>query len=135
MKLDLQPRKYFELTLDSGLVIKGQLSTWATKRYCDLCGYTSLSQLSDSLNRDSSFNDVTNFLLACVEYVMKKSGEKFSYTDLQACDWIDEMGGPNGEGFKKLMNHLQDKQEAEKKSLENGHLTGLTSKDMPTLQD
>lgn len=104
--INLLPRKEFEITLLDGTVIKGQFGTWALKRYCDK-QKLSLSEAGAKLT-NPSINDITDYILAAVEYSARKASTPFSYTDVHACDWIDEMGGLSSELFIKLFNHSGD---------------------------
>jgi hypothetical protein len=104
--INLLPRKEFEITLDDGSVITGQFGTWALKRYCDK-QKLSLSEAGAKLS-NPSINDISEYLLAAVEYLARKKGEPFSYTDVHVCDWIDQLGGLSSEGFSKIFNHSAD---------------------------
>lgn len=111
--LNTLPRKEFEITLDDGTIIKGQFGTWALKRFCDKRGYT-LQQLQDAFTSNISMSDILEFVLCAVEQKARQTGETFSFTDVHAGMWLDELGGMNGEKFSKLFNHARD--ESEKKT-------------------
>ena len=104
--INLLPRKEFEITFDDGIVITGQFGTWALKRYCDK-QKLSLSEAGVKLS-NPSISDISEYLLAAVEYSARKKGEPFSYTDVHVCDWIDQLGGLSSEGFSKIFNHSAD---------------------------
>lgn len=109
-KVDLLPRKEFDITLDDGTLIKGQFGTWAMKRYCDK-NKLSLGEAGTAL---TTLGGLIDFMLCAVEYKARQGGTAFSYTDIHACQWIDEMGGMNSENFTNLMKHSQDEtQQAE----------------------
>lgn len=120
IKINLLPRKEFEIILDDKTV-KGKYGTWSGKRFCDIKGLT-LPELFEYLKRGSSFDDVCLQILCAVEYSCRKDGKPFSYTDIDVCEWIDEMGGIVSEDFKKLCLHASDEQE--KKSLTDDQPSG-----------
>jgi len=51
---------------------------------------------------------VVEYVLCAVEYAARKKGEAFSFTDVQACDWIDQIGGMQSLNFISLFNHSGD---------------------------
>ena len=105
-ELTLLPRKEFEILTNEGEKIKGQFGTWALKRFCDKQKY-SIKQAGDKLG-DPSLGDVIEYLLSAIEHSARKTGTQFSYTDVQICDWIDQLGGWQGGTFVKLFNHSAD---------------------------
>lgn len=110
--LNLLPRKHFEITLSDKTVISGQFSTWALKRFCDKKNIL-LSEAQPKLQDLSGFTD---YLLCAVEGVSRLSGQPFIYTDVQACLWIDELGGANSLLFASLIAWTADEDTTEKKT-------------------
>lgn len=130
--LELLPRKEFEFTLKDGTKIKGQFSLWAVKRFCDKLKL-SLSQLGERLGADKvTFDDTCQVLLCAVEYTARKNKLPFSYNDVDACDWIEELGGLDGENYLALMRHAHS--EDEKKSQQD-QLSGETLKGHVTVRE
>lgn len=120
--INLLPRKEFEITLESGEIIAGKFGTWAVKRFCDQRKYT-LKQMQDVFsNQAYGIADLAEFLLAAVEYKMRREGKKFEYSEMNACEWIDELGGAEGADLMKLFGHAADdaQESGEKKSSLNG---------------
>jgi len=116
--LNLLPRKEFEITTDSGEVVKGQYALWSVKRFCDRKGLT-LSKLADAMSEANvTFDDVTLLILCAVEYSCRKEKKPFTYTDIDCCDWIEQLGGLESENFANLQKHAasEDKGEDEKKN-------------------
>lgn len=101
--INLLPRRAFEITLIDGTVIKGQFSTWSLKRLCDKTKM-SLKQIGEKL-LDPSLGDVTEFLLCAVEYITRKEKRETFYSDIDACDWIDQIGGIQSDEFLSLFRH------------------------------
>lgn len=119
MKVELLPRKEFEITLENAEVIRGQYSLWSIKRFCDKKNL-SLNQLQEAMSADKlTFDDVCEVLLCAVEFKCRQNKEVFKYTDVDACNWIESLGGLMGEDYIKLMNHAGNEEAEEKKSLVN----------------
>lgn len=112
-KVNLLPRKEFEIILDNGEIIKGQFGTWALKRFCDKRKY-SLKEAGEKLG-DPSIDDISEYLLCAVEYSARKEKRDFDFTDLDVCGWIDELGGMNSADFISIFNHSAA-EETEKKT-------------------
>lgn len=103
-KIDLLPCKEFEITLNDGTVIKGQFGTWCIKRFCDKHNLT-LSQFVNIKPEDYSFAHITDMILIAVEHSTRKAKQPFGYTDVDACGWIDQLGGLMGTSLMDLFNH------------------------------
>ena len=103
-KIDLLPCKEFEITLNDGTVIKGQFGTWCLKRFCDRQKVT-LSQFAAMKADDYSFSHIVDMILSAVEHTARKLKQPFGYTDIDACDWIDQMGGAMSPLLVTLFNH------------------------------
>jgi len=106
-KLNLSPRGIFDITLEDGTVISGKFGTWALKKFSDNNGN---EEISKKLQTVPGFID---YLLYAVEYLSRKNKTAFSYTDIDACDWIDQLGGLNGALTVKLMTHNSSDAEVE----------------------
>lgn len=102
------PRKEFEINLADGTVIKGKFGTWALHKFCT----DNNCSLEDAGERLKTLPGIVSYLLCAVQCVSRKDGTPFSYTDIQACDWIDEMGGVGSENFAKLMKLSGDENAA-----------------------
>ena len=119
--LNLLPRKSFEILLDDKSVVRGQYSLWSVKRYCDL-KKLSLAQLEEQLSIENiALDDIVKLVLCAVEYTSRKENKGFSYTDVNVCDWIEELGGITSENYHLLIGHAKSEDESkpseEKKSL------------------
>lgn len=62
-----------------------------------------LSQLQDSLSSGMTLSGFVSLLLCAAEYVCIKEKTEFVYTEMDASDWIDEMGGIAGSGFVAML--------------------------------
>lgn len=45
-----------------------------------------------------------SLMLCAAEYVCVKEKKDFAYTDMEASDWIDAMGGIAGSGFLAMLS-------------------------------
>lgn len=114
-KFNPLPRKEFEIELTDGTVIKGQFGTWALKRFCDKLNLT-LTEAQEKLQGLSGFID---YILCAVEYTARKEKAPFSYTDMDAADWIDQLGGITSENFTRIAAHTADENATEEKKTGN----------------
>ena len=109
--INLLPRKEFEITLNSGEIIKGKFSLWSVKRYCDKRKLT-LQQLETQLKvENAEFEDICQMVLCAVEDASRREKKGFAYTDQDVCDWIEEMGGLMSDSYAMLMNHARSEDE------------------------
>lgn len=106
--IKLLPRKEFKIVLPDA-EIPGKFGTWALKRFCMKKNY-SLQQLGEALTKNLSIDDMVEFILCAVEQSFRelKSKESFPFTDLDACMWVDELGGISGEKLNELFAHASD---------------------------
>lgn len=102
--VNLLPRKEFEITLEDGTVIKGQFGTWALKRFCDK-NKVGLNEAGTALQ---TLGGIIDYLLCAVEYKARLGGDPFSFSDIHACQWADQMGGIDSPDFTALIKHSQD---------------------------
>lgn len=117
----LLPRKSFEIVLDDKSVVRGQYSLWSVKRYCDL-KKLSLAQLEEQLSVENiALDDIVKLILCAVEYTTRKEKQGFGYTDVDVCDWIEQLGGITSEAYQSLIGHARSEDTTEpseeKKSL------------------
>lgn len=124
VKLDLLPRKVFEITIDEK-VIRGKFGTWALRRFCDI-KKLSLTALNERfLKQDTSLSDVLTMVLCAVEYQCRIDKIPFEYNDLDVSEWVDELGGIYSVAVGNLFNHAgpeepEEAPDSEKKSPLNG---------------
>lgn len=127
--INLLPRKEFEIKLSDGQIISGKFGTWAMKMFCikkgvDIQEFGQFFAIRSDKNPEGLtvievVDNFALFLLCAVEYSVRKSGKAFNYNEINAYDWIDEMGGTESEDFTKLVNLMSDeeaKESDEKKS-------------------
>lgn len=100
----LQQRGYYTIILGDGTKIPLRFCTWSFKRFCEINDNMSLSQLQESLSKNGmTISSFVSLLLCAAEYVCVKEKKEFPYTDIDASDWIDEMGGIVSAEFLALL--------------------------------
>jgi hypothetical protein len=99
----LQQRGYYTIKLSNGQKVELRFCTWSFKRFCEINGNLTLSQLQDALSTGMTLSGFVSLLLCAAEYVCVKEKKEFSYSDMDASDWIDEMGGIAGSGFVAML--------------------------------
>lgn len=100
-------RGHFELSLSNGTKIPMRFCTWSLKRFCQLQGIGP-SEIGDALSGTSSLDAISNLFRAAAEYPLYKEGITPSFTDLDTCDWIDDMGGIGSKKFQEVMTALTE---------------------------
>ena len=100
-------RGHYELSLSDGTKIPMRFCTWSLKRFCQLQGIGP-SDIGEALSGTSSLDAISNLFRAAAEYPLYKEGITPSFTDLDTCDWIDDMGGIGGKKFQEVMAALTE---------------------------
>jgi hypothetical protein len=99
----LQQRGYYTIILGNGKKIPLRFCTWTFKRFCETNGNLTLTQLQDALSNGMTLSGFVSLMLCAAEYVSIKEKKEFAFTDMDASDWIDEMGGIAGSGFVAML--------------------------------
>lgn len=100
-------RGQFELTLSDGKKIPMRFCTWSLKRFCQLQGIGP-SEIGEALTGKNSLEAIVNLLKASAEYPLYSQGITPSFTDVEICDWIDDMGGMAGQKLQDLLAVLAE---------------------------
>lgn len=100
----LQQRGFYSIELSDGTKVPLRFCTWTLKRFSESNNNMSLSALGGALKEGLGLGAMASLLLCAAEYVCLKEKREFAYTDMDACDWIDEMGGVSGQGFLAMVN-------------------------------
>lgn len=100
-------RGQFELTLSDGKKIPLRFCTWSLKRFCQLQGIGP-SEIGEALSGTNTIDAIVNLLRAAAEYPLYKEGLTPSFTEMEVCDWIDDMGGMTSKKFQDIMAALSD---------------------------
>jgi hypothetical protein len=100
-------RGQFELTLSDGKKIPMRFCTWSLKRFCQLQGIGP-SEIGDALSGQTSLDAIINLLKAAAEYPLYSQGITPSFTEIEVCDWVDDMGGMASKKFQEVMATLSE---------------------------
>jgi hypothetical protein len=92
----------YKLKLKSG-EIPLYFGTWSLSRFCELSGNLSFSQMQELFTGDLSYKHIISLFLCGSEHYARKNKKPFEYTDVDASDWIDEIGGITGIQFSEVM--------------------------------
>jgi hypothetical protein len=98
-------RGQFELTLSDGKKVQLRFCTWSLKRFCQL-QKIGPSDIGEALSGETSLDAIVNLLRAAAEYPLYKEGITPTFTEMEVCDWIDDMGGMSGKQFQDVMAAL-----------------------------
>lgn len=62
-----------------------------------------LTQLQDALSDGMTLSMFVSLLLCAAEYDHVKNNKEFEYKEIDASDWVDEIGGIGGSGVVAMM--------------------------------
>lgn len=100
-------RGHYELKLSDGKTIPLRFCTWSLKRFCQLQGIGP-SEIGEALTGNQTLEGIVNLLRSAAEYPLYKEGITPNFTDIDVCDWIDDIGGINSNKFQDIINALTD---------------------------
>ena len=100
-------RGQFELTLSDGKKIPMRFCTWSLKRFCQLQGIGP-SDIGEALSGQKSLDAIINLLKAAAEYPLYSQGITPTFTEIEVCDWVDDMGGMGSSKFQEVMTALSE---------------------------
>ena len=100
-------RGQIELTLSNGKKIPMRFCTWSLKRFCQLQGIGP-SEIGEALNGHTSLDAIINLLKAAAEYPLYSQGITPTFTEIEVCDWVDDMGGMGSQKFQDVMAALSE---------------------------
>lgn len=100
-------RGHYELKLSDGKIIPMRFCTWSLKRFCQLQGIGP-SEIGEAISGNRTLDAITNLLRSAAEYPLYKEGITPEFSDLEVCDWIDDMGGISGKKFQEVIAALTE---------------------------
>lgn len=100
-------RGHYELKLSDGTSIPLRFCTWSLKRFCQLQGIGP-SEIGEALTGTQTLDAIINLLRSAAEYPLYKEGITPKFTDLEVCDWVDDLGGLGSPKFQDIMNSLSE---------------------------
>lgn len=77
--------------------------TWSLSRFCELNGNMSFSEMQILFSQGLSFKHVISLFLCGAEHYCRKHKQPFEFSDIDASDWIDEIGGLTSKEFANVM--------------------------------
>jgi hypothetical protein len=100
-------RGFYELNLTDGKVVPLRFCTWSLKRFCKLQGIGP-GEIGDALGGNDALDAIVNLLKSAAEYEYVSKGTTSNLTEVEVCDWIDDMGGIGGTKFSEVMSALSE---------------------------
>ena len=95
-----------KLKLSSGKELPLYFGTWSLSRFCELNGNLSFTAMQTLFASEISFKHIISLLLCGAEHYARKNKLPFDYTDIDAADWLDEIGGMTGDQFSEVMTAI-----------------------------
>jgi len=81
--------------------------TWSLKRFCKLQGIGP-SDIGETLSGKDTLDAIVNLLKSAAEYPLYSQGITPTFTEIEVCDWIDDMGGMGSKKFQDVMVVLSE---------------------------
>jgi hypothetical protein len=81
--------------------------TWSLKRFCQLQGIGP-SEIGEALGGNQTLDAIINLLRSAAEYPLYKEGITPEFTDIEVCDWVDDLGGLGSPKFQQIMAALAE---------------------------
>jgi hypothetical protein len=100
-------RGHYELTLSDGTKVPLRFCTWSLKRFCQLQGIGP-SEIGEALGGNQTLDAIINLLRSAAEYPLYKEGITPEFTDIEVCDWVDDLGGLGSPKFQQIMAALAE---------------------------
>jgi hypothetical protein len=100
-------RGHYELKLSDGKSVSMRFCTWSLKRFCQLQGIGP-SEIGEALSGNATIDAIVNLLKSAAEYPLYKEGVTPSFTDIEICDWIDDIGGMGSPKFQEIIAALSE---------------------------
>lgn len=83
----------FELRLNNNNKIPLKWGTWAMKRFCELENKSLLELINILSSGSFELGTIVHIIQASAESGCKTLQKPIDFTDVEVCDWIDEVGG------------------------------------------
>lgn len=100
-------RGHYELKLSDGKTIPMRFCTWSLKRFCQLQGIGP-AEIGQALTGPQTLDALVNLLKSAAEYPLYKEGITPAFSDIDVCDWVDDIGGIGSQKFQDIMNSLSE---------------------------
>lgn len=96
-------RGTYVLKREDGSEVELLFRTWTFQRFCELNGNISYQQMIELLTGSIGIKQMADLLLCAAEYSYLKDKKPFPYTNIDACEWIDDLGGVSGAAFLSVI--------------------------------
>lgn len=96
----------YQLELSGGGKIPLYFGTWSLARFCELNGNLSFSQMQETFSQDISYKHIISLVLCGAEHYCRKHKQPFDYSDIDAADWIDGIGGLSSQKAFELLKAI-----------------------------
>jgi hypothetical protein len=101
-------RGYYSIDYN-GEKVEFFFKTWTLSRFCEKNGNMPLVDFFNLLGSNGlTLPQISDLLLCAVEYGFVKNKTQFPYTDFDACEWIDGLGGIGGTAFTELLSKIAE---------------------------
>lgn len=100
-------RGQYNLLLSDGTNVPLRFCTWSLKRFCKLQGIGP-SDIGDALSGSEALDAIVNLLKSAAEYEYVSKGISATITDIEVCNWIDDLGGIGSAKFSEVMSALSE---------------------------
>lgn len=88
----------YTIQLPEGGEVHLLFNTWAIKKYCEKQGI----EMEELLTR-LKVKELPDLMLSAAESYARYNKQEFKATDLDACEWMDAMGGFNGPKLAEIV--------------------------------
>ena len=105
----LQSRGYYTFKA-GGEDITIRFCTYSIKRFCERNGNLTASGFFEKMAGEFTLSEFVDLLLCAAEAVAVEHKKEFAYTDFDASNWFDEIGGFASPGFKEIIQVLVQSQ-------------------------
>lgn len=97
----------YTIESQSGANIDIAFTTWTFRKFSQRKSMSvdQLFKYIQGKNEEGFFfthEDMLSLMLIGAEYMCLKKGEPFRFTDIDACDWMDDLGGLSGQKLKEM---------------------------------
>lgn len=99
----LQQRGCYTVELSDGKKVPLIFRTWTFKRFCEINGDLTFDQFQNILTAGFTLSQFVSLMLCAAEYACRKENREFKHDDIEASEWIDDMGGMGGDGFVGML--------------------------------
>lgn len=117
----LKQRGFYLHKRPDGTEIGMLFRTWTFARFCEKNNNMPFPELLELFRSGFTLKAVAELMLSAAEYQCLKDQKPFSFSSLDAYEWIDEMGGLTGAAFYQIISTaLESFQDSGEVKIEEG---------------